>query len=125
MSYRVKNWEKYQHYHSRTQPLNWVKLHNSILTSEDWVCLDDSNRVLMVVCLLIAARSNGEIPDNPEYIQRLGFLNGPVSFGPLLKCGFLIHSSTSLAMSSMSLASARIEERRVEERREEKSTLDS
>ncbi len=85
--YRVKNWSEYQHYKDRDPP--WIKLHFKMLTSRDWVVLNDSSRVLAIASMLIASRHGGKIPNDPEYIQRIAFLNKPPDFKPLVKCGFL------------------------------------
>ena len=84
---RVRNWAAFQHYKHRNPP--WIKLHFDLLSSGDWVTLSDSSRVLAVACMLIASRNDGELPDNPEYIQRVAYLNGPPDFKPLIECGFL------------------------------------
>jgi hypothetical protein len=86
--YVIKNWPKYQHYKTRNPP--WVKLYCEILTSEDWVMLDDASRVLAIACMLMASKDdNGYIPDNPGYVQRVCYLNSKPDFAPLLESGFL------------------------------------
>lgn len=84
--YRVKNWKDFQHYKQRDPP--WIKLHFRLLSSRDWVLLDDASRVLAIACMLIASRKQGFIPDDPEYIKRVAYLRR-VDFKPLIKCGFL------------------------------------
>jgi hypothetical protein len=86
--YRIKNWDKYQHYKTRNPP--WIKLHCEIITSEDWVMLDDQSRVLAIACMLMASKDDdGHIPDNPSYIQRVCYLHNKPDFTPLLESGFL------------------------------------
>lgn len=51
--------------------------------------LDDASRVLAVACMLIASRNSGEIPDDPEYVRRVAYLNRKPDFSPLIKTGFL------------------------------------
>ena len=60
VSYRIRNWDKYQHYKDRNPP--WIKLHVDILTSQDWVMLDNDARVLMIACMMIASRNAGCVP---------------------------------------------------------------
>ena len=94
--YRIRNWDTYQHYKDRNPA--WVKLHWSILTSRDWVSLDDASRVLAVASMLLASRNEDErgvVPNDPAYIQRVAFLNSPPNFAPLVKCGFLIPDGIS------------------------------
>lgn len=87
MSFRVRNWTKYQHYKDRNPP--WIKLHVEILSSEDWVTLDDASKLLAVVCMVIAAKGDGIVPDNPAYIQRVAYLSKCPDLKPLVACGFL------------------------------------
>lgn len=85
--YLVRNWSNFQHYKDRDPP--WIKLHFSILSSEDWVTLDDASRVLAIACMLIASRNQGQVPNRPDYIRRVAYLSKDPNFTPLIKCGFL------------------------------------
>jgi hypothetical protein len=87
VKYRVKNWRTFQHYSDRNPP--WIKLHFSMLSSEDWVTLDDASRVLAIACMLIASRNGGEVPGSTEYMKRVAYLNKTPNFKPLIECGFL------------------------------------
>jgi hypothetical protein len=103
VAYRVKNWRNFQHYKDRNPP--WIKLHFSLLSSEDWVTLDDTSRVLAVACMLIASRNEGSIPSDPAYLKRVAYLNKTPNLTPLIKCGFLEPDSES----KQTLADARPE----------------
>jgi len=109
MTLRIRNWERYQHYRDRNPP--WVKLHFSLLSSADWVTLADSDRVLLIASMLLASKNNGEVPEDPEYIQRVAYLAKKPNFGNLIRCGFLTSDSASnmLADASKTLAVARPE----------------
>lgn len=99
----VRNWRKFQHYKDRTPP--WIKLHWSLISSRDWVMLDDASRVLAVASMLLASRNDqnpGCIPNDPEYVRRVAYLNSDPDFNPLIKCGFLEPASTTLAESTAS-----------------------
>jgi hypothetical protein len=85
--YRVRNWDRFQHYKSRNPP--WIKLHFEILSSADWVMLDDNSKLLAIACMLIASRNEGCVPNNPEYVKRVAYLNKTPKFKPLIDCGFL------------------------------------
>ena len=87
--YAIKNWRHFQHYKHRNPP--WVKLHQEILTSADWVMLADASKLLAVVCMLVASRNDGKVPNDPAYIKRVAYLNGKVDLQPLIQCGFLIN----------------------------------
>lgn len=103
--YKVRNWEKYQHYKKRNPP--WIKLHLEILTSKDWIMLADASRVLAIACMLLASKNDGYIPDDPEYLKRVAYLNTEPDFTQLIECGFLIKeedASKMLANASISVS---------------------
>jgi hypothetical protein len=102
-TYRVRNWTKFQHYKDRNPP--WIKLHVEILSSKDWVMLDDAGKLLAIACMIVAAKDNGNVPDDPSYIQRVAYLQTKPDFKPLIKVGFL----EVLADASNLLADARPE----------------
>jgi len=104
--YTIKGWTKFQHYKKRNPP--WVKLHFSLLSSEDWVSLDDASRVLAIACMLIASRNEGKIDGSEKglaYLKRVAYLNKKPDLNPLILCGFLECDSESKQM----LADARPE----------------
>lgn len=91
MKYKVKNWEQFQHYSDRNPP--WIKLHFSLLSSEDWVMLSDASRLLAVVIMLIASRDKGAIDGSSkglQYLQRVAYLDKKPNLKPLIDTGFLV-----------------------------------
>lgn len=126
MKYQIKNWAEYQHYKNRNP--SWIKLHSSLLSSEDWVVLDDASRVLAIACMLIAAKTNNEIETSEaglRYIKRVAYLNSDPNFNPLIKCGFLVPCKQMLADASALQADARPEKRREETEKENSKPLSS
>ena len=87
MTWRIKNWEKYQHYKDRDPP--WIKLHRDTLTSRMWVSLDNDGRALAVACMLIAAGTENQIPDDLGFIKRRGYFDKIPDLSPLVECGFI------------------------------------
>ncbi|MEI5680483.1 MULTISPECIES: hypothetical protein [unclassified Mesorhizobium] len=108
---RVRNWSEFQHYKDRNPP--WIKLHFALLASEDWVTLDDASKLLAIVCMLVASRNNGMIPNNPAYLKRVAYLDKLPKLKPLIDCGFLeipqADASTLQANDSTAQALARPE----------------
>lgn len=102
--FRVRNWSRYQHYRDRNPP--WIKLHVEIFTSEDWVMLADASKLLALVCMVIAAKHDGRVPNNPHYIKRIAYLDSLPNLKPLIECGFL---ENTLAEDTETLAAARPE----------------
>lgn len=120
---RIKNWREFQHYKDRNPP--WIKLHWSILASEDWVSGDDRTRVLAIACLLLASRTDGEIDLSERgirYIQRVAYLNSRPDFKPLIDSGFLeLQADASGAQAEFR---PETETETEEEREEEKRVTD-
>lgn len=102
--FKVTNWERFQHYKDRNPP--WIKLHYELMSSMDWVTLADASRVLAVACMLIASRNDGCVPDDPDYIKRVAYLNKTPDFKPLVSCGFLTDYDRTLADASTMQADA-------------------
>lgn len=128
--YRIKNWERFQHYKDRNPP--WIKLHRDLLASETWVSVDDASRVLAIACMLLAAATDNKIPDNPRYVQRVAYLSALPDFGPLIEVGFLevlteqgvaVDASKVLANASKPLASASASAQETETETETEKTL--
>jgi len=81
MAYRIKNWEKFQHYKTRRPP--WIKLYRKILDDKDWYELKGESAKLLVMLWLLASENNGIIPSNEHVAFRfrlpLPFLNKTIS----------------------------------------------
>jgi replicative superfamily II helicase len=128
--FRIRNWEKFQHYKDRAPP--WIKLHRDLLTSRTWVSGDDASRALAVACMLLAAATDNKIPADAAYVRRVAYLNSDPDLAKLADTDFIEfidENGAALADASNLLAKCtecspgerREEERREEERREEKS----
>jgi hypothetical protein len=85
--YRIRNWDSFQQYKDRNP--KWVKLHYETLHSADWVTADNDTRVLMVVCMLVASRHGGNIPNDMPYLKRVGYLEHEPTLTKLVANGFL------------------------------------
>lgn len=114
---KIKNWERFQHYKDRSPP--WIKLHYEILTSPDWVMVDDASKLLAIVCMMLASRNEGKILHDGKYIQKVANLSKEPCFKQLIASGFFESSEIMLADASKALADASTKKRREEERREE------
>ena len=117
--FKVRNWEKFQHYKDRAPP--WIKLHFSLLSSQDWVMLDDASKLLAIVCMLIASRNEGLVPDDPDYLARVAYLKR-VNLQPLVNSGFLIPVLADASKCKQEQANVTTEKRRVEKSRDRVET---
>lgn len=97
--YYVRNWHRFQHYRHRNPP--WVKLHNQILNSTDWIGWSDATRLTALCCLIVASMNGGCVPNDTVMIKKLCRMNWRVDLQPLVKSGFLSeNASTVLADAS-------------------------
>lgn len=122
LKYEIKNWQVYQHYKTGDRNPPWIKLHNELMTSRDWVKYNDDSKLLSIVCMMLASRNKGIIEDDLEYIQQVAHLRKTPDLKPLIDSGFLVPCKQALASASIAQASAIIEEKREEEN---KSKIDS
>lgn len=68
---KIKDFEKFQHYHNRTPP--WIKLYNHLLEDREFQQLDDKDKCHLMLIWLLASRLDNKIPNDPEWIQgRIG-----------------------------------------------------
>lgn len=67
MTYRIKNWKKFQHFKDRRPP--WIKLYRDILDDLEWHNLSGDTAKALVMLWLIASEKDGILPD----IKQLAF----------------------------------------------------
>lgn len=119
MMCKVRNWERFQHYKDRNPP--WIKLHFALLSSQDWVLLDDRSRVLAIACMLVASRNDGFVDCSDRglaYLQRVAYLHQPPDVIPLIDAGFLeADSECKQMLATATKPQANDTQRRGEERR--------
>lgn len=65
--FRVKNFEKFQHYKNRNPP--WIKFYNSVLSDYDIGCLQDASKAHLFLIWLLASQTNNRIPYDKEWIK--------------------------------------------------------
>ena len=128
---RLTNWEELQHYKDRTPP--WIKLHNSILENYQFECLHDASKAHLFAIMLLASRTNNQIPADPEWIKRKICANTDIDLKALVDSGFIEiyqevngckqDASMMLQSPEQNAIENRGEEKREEEKREEKDPL--
>jgi hypothetical protein len=69
MTYKVKNWERFQHYSKRNPP--WIKFHKSLLDDPEWFELSDAASRMLANCWLLASEGNGILPSLKKVAFRL------------------------------------------------------
>ena len=86
MTYRVKNWEKFQHYRDRNPP--WIRFYVEVLddykadgAENDFHALPDDAKLTMVLIWALASRYGGVLPrvDSAWLAVKLGIKNVAVA----------------------------------------------
>ena len=114
--FKVKNWERFQHYRKRNPP--WIKLYTSLLDDYEFGCLQDASKLLALCILMLAAKANNKLPNDAEWLHRKTGLQQMPDLAQLFEHGFIvkIDASNTLAPCKQS-AMPETEESRGEERR--------
>ena len=61
MTLRIKNWDRFQHYHNRKPP--WIKLYRELLDDPDYHKLPPVAAKYLPLIWLVASEKDGELPD--------------------------------------------------------------
>lgn len=69
MTYRIKDWHKFQHFKDRKPP--WIKLYRDILDDLDWHELEPKAAKMLVSLWLISSEDDGYLPDMKKLAFRL------------------------------------------------------
>ena len=122
--FKVKNYEKFQHYVDRSPP--WIKLYNSLLDDYEFTCLQDASKLHLVLIWLLASRTNNRLPLDPEYLRQAIKTKTKPDLDELMTSGF-IEEIQGLQLqddcASTTLATC-LQDARLEESREEKSRVE-
>lgn len=125
MLMRPKNWDDFQHYKDRLPP--WIKLHRSLLTDREFMCLPIASKALAPLLWLLASESkDGSFDGSLDELQfRLHISRKDYEDGikPLIDKGFFIVDSDVLAECLQVATPERETEREAETKRETKATV--
>lgn len=67
MTWRIRNWRKFQHFKDRSPP--WIKLYADLVDDPDWHELDGDSAKGLVMLWMIASKDGGNLPS----IRKLSF----------------------------------------------------
>lgn len=119
-TFRVKNFEKFQHYKNRRPP--WIKLYNELLDDYEFGQLSDAQKWHVVASWLLASCYDNKIPADPEWIAKRISADEEVDLSALESRGFIIsnqdvngHASDLLAPCKQSAMPERERETETEE----------
>jgi len=87
-TFRVKNYEAFQHYKDRAPP--WIKLYNELLDDYEFGQLPDASKMHLVAIWLLASRSENKIPYDAAWVSKRINATEPVNLGLLVEMGFIL-----------------------------------
>lgn len=96
--YYVKNWQRFQHYKDRNPP--WIKLHVELMTNNSWVMSGDHEKALLVGFMILAAKTDNNIPADENYLKKVLHLEKPPNIKFLIDTGFVGKSSGKVESAS-------------------------
>ena len=121
--FRVKNWERFQHYRKRNPP--WIKLYTSLLDDYEFSCLQDDSKLLALCILMLAAKCHNKLPTDPSWLHRKTGLQQIPDLEPLFEHGFIVRIDASNTLAACKQdAMPETEERRGEEKEKRKRIPD-
>lgn len=85
--FRVKNYEKFQHYPDRNPP--WIKLYNSLLDNYEFSQLPDQTKGHLLMILLLASRLDNKLPWDEEWISLRVHAKSKIKLDLLREFGFI------------------------------------
>lgn len=116
----VKNWGEFQHYKDRNPP--WIKLHRALLDDYEFSRLQDASKAHLMLIWLFSAGNDGQIPNDPKFLQAKLGLDKQPDLQALVNSGFLMplqDASRPIADCQQGDSDALVLARSREKRREE------
>ena len=121
---RIKNWDKFQHYHNNKGTPKWIKLYVDLMIKPSWFQLSDSEKGQLVCIWMVGAGDEGRVPNNAVLLKRVAGLTGSCNTNRFIELGFLEYCSIESLEAGSRESLAPIEENRREENRiEEKKNI--
>jgi hypothetical protein len=71
MSYKIRNWENYQHFKNGSRNPPWIKLYKDLLNNPDWHELDGDSAKVLIMLWMVASENSGNLPDLKKVAFRL------------------------------------------------------
>lgn len=120
--YRIKNWERFQHYQKGDRSPSWIKLYRSILDDMEWHELSGDNSKVLVMMWLIASENDGNLPHTKKLAFRLRMKESELKQAIKSLSPWLEQTDSDLLADCYQ--SACLEQNRIEEEREEEKEIE-
>jgi len=109
VSFRIKNWDTFQHYKSGRGAPPWIKLYRGLLNDKEWFSLDASAAKFLVSLWILCAESDGIVPDSETIAFRLRLASKDVEKYLSLCSHWVIDDASTLLASGYQVATPETE----------------
>jgi hypothetical protein len=86
--FRIRNFERFQHYKDRNPP--WIRLYGALWRDRAFFRLPDATKAHLIGLFALAARLDNHIPDDPQWIAHELCASEAIDLDALVASGFLL-----------------------------------
>ena len=97
--FRIKNFDRFQHYKSSTSVPAWIKLHASLLIDPEFLKLPDSSKGHLMLIWVIGSQLRNRILFDSKYVAQVIGASTKVDLEGLVDAGFLELEESALERS--------------------------
>jgi hypothetical protein len=114
--FRVKNFERFQHYKLKDGAPRWIKLYREILVDYEFSALPDNSKAHLMLIWVLASQTDKPLPFDSKWIASRVGATDKIDLESLAMAGFLVVESGLEQESESSLEQIREEEIRGEKK---------
>lgn len=85
--FRVRNFEKFQHYHDRRPP--WIKLYRDLWDDPRFFDLSEADRYCLMALFVLASQHENKVSTNQKWLRVQLLMNRPIPLERLVDTGWL------------------------------------
>ena len=120
--FRVRNFERFQHYADRKPP--WIKLYKDLWRDPRFFALSENDRYQLISLFILASQNDNKIPVNQDWLQHELCTKKAISLETLVASQWVeyLEQDASMVLAGCQQDAIPRALARVEKRREEKNT---
>lgn len=89
---KIRDWETWQCYRRDRGTPPWIKVHRNLLSNQKWAKLSDAEKGQLVSLWIVAADSNGILPDDPKVLKKICQLDDEPNIKLFIELGLVVTS---------------------------------
>lgn len=86
---KIRDWETWQCYRRDRGTPPWIKVHRNLLSNQKWARLSDADKGQLVSLWIVAADSNGILPDDPKVLKKICQLDDEPNIKLFIELGLM------------------------------------